>query len=997
MREIFGTPVEMVAVVLSVLVTLTFAAIAALAVRKAILLKLGVRNLGRRRARTAIIVSGLMLGTMIIGAALGFGDIMATTVRSSVITTWGQTDEVVSPRTADAPDIQTLGQSTATRYLTAREATAVVAAADGITSVDGVARAISEPVAVQDSTSRQNEPQLMLFAIDPVRDQGFGAMTLESGDTTALSDLAVGQAYLNTAAADDLDARVGDRISLFAAGHATPFTVQGVVRYDGAGTDGGAVLLPLGVAQQALGVGIRVQHVLVSNDGDEFSGSDRTDDVTSALRPALRALGLEVQPVKQDGLELADTQGATFLSLFSTFGTFTISAGILLIFLVFVMLAAERRGEMGTARAIGTQRRHLVEMFVFEGAAYDLLAAIVGAVLGLAVAVGMVHFIASALAETGLVTIRYHVSWTSLVVAFALGAFLTLAVIVLAAWRVSRLNIVAAVRNLPQPPKRRRRRAGWMLSALCAIGGAALVALAFSTKSAAALLIGGSLVLYATAPAMRAAGASERAAYTTTGIAILAWNLLPFSVYSSLVPDLEMGFSVFLLVGLLLVGAATWTIVFNLRSVLAGLMWVFGRSRHAAPVVKTAIAEPMRTRFRTGATIGLFTLVVFTLVTGASTSTSFLSAINDEKTFGGGYDITAQTSPLTPIRDMGSALRSASGVNASDITSYAAQSYVPVDARQVGDPDYAGYVVRGLDDSFLGGTTYGFAARASGYTSDRQVWDAVAAHPGLAVVDAFSVPRRSNWGTTSISDFKLHGFALEDATFAPVHVQVRDTQSGTVVPLTVIGVLADSVPYAMVGISTSQQTLAPLGPVATPAVWYFTVRQGVDAATTADALEAAFLDNGMEATTQSAALHEAVSASLTFQYLILGFLGLGLVIGVAALGVISARSVVERRQQIGVLRAIGFQARMVQMSFLIESLFVTLIGVVVGTVLGLWVAFNVVQDSASQPGWQNLHLAPPWAALGVILGAVIVSSLLTTWLPSIRASRTYPASALRYE
>ena len=47
------------------------------------------------------------------------------------------------------------------------------------------------------------------------------------------------------------------------------------------------------------------------------------------------------------------------------------------------MLATERRGEMGTARAIGTQRRHLVQMFLFEGAAYDVLAAVVGAALGL--------------------------------------------------------------------------------------------------------------------------------------------------------------------------------------------------------------------------------------------------------------------------------------------------------------------------------------------------------------------------------------------------------------------------------------------------------------------------------------------------------------------------------------------------------------------------------------------------------------------------------------
>ena len=45
----------------------------------------------------------------------------------------------------------------------------------------------------------------------------------------------------------------------------------------------------------------------------------------------------------------------------------------------------------------------------------------------------------------------------------------------------------------------------------------------------------------------------------------------------------------------------------------------------------------------------------------------------------------------------------------------------------------------------------------------------------------------------------------------------------------------------------------------------------------------------------------------------MGFMGLGLIVGVAALGVISARAVVERRQQIGVLRAIGFRRRMVQL------------------------------------------------------------------------------------
>ena len=63
------------------------------------------------------------------------------------------------------------------------------------------------------------------------------------------------------------------------------------------------------------------------------------------------------------------------MSFFTTFGSFSIAAGVLLIFLIFVMLAAERRSELGIARAVGTRRGHLVQMFVFEGVAYDLAAA----------------------------------------------------------------------------------------------------------------------------------------------------------------------------------------------------------------------------------------------------------------------------------------------------------------------------------------------------------------------------------------------------------------------------------------------------------------------------------------------------------------------------------------------------------------------------------------------------------------------------------------------
>mgnify|MGYP003380673184 CR=1 FL=1 len=66
-----------------------------------------------------------------------------------------------------------------------------------------------------------------------------------------------------------------------------------------------------------------------------------------------------------------------------------------------------------------------------------------------------------------------------------------------------------------------------------------------------------------------------------------------------------------------------------------------------------------------------------------------------------------------------------------------------------------------------------------------------------------------------------------------------------------------------------------------------------------------------------------------------GFLALGLLVGIAALGVISARTVVERRQQVGMLRAIGYQPEMVALSFVLETSFIALVGIGLGTGTGL--------------------------------------------------------------
>lgn len=309
-------------------------------------------------------------------------------------------------------------------------------------------------------------------------------------------------------------------------------------------------------------------------------------------------------------------------------------------------------------------------------------------------------------------------------------------------------------------------------------------------------------------------------------------------------------------------------------------------------------------------------------------------------------------------------------------------------------PDFADYAVRGVDRGFMATTTYGFSTTATGYDSDEEVWRALADEPNLAVVDGFTAPRRNNYAFGPQPDFRLRGFNVEDRTFDPVEVEIRDPGSGTDMTVTVIGVLEDSTPIEMAGITTSQQTLAPLGDRAQPTTYWIELAPGVDADATARQMESALFANGVEARSLADLLEETVSASWTINRLIQGFLGLGLVVGVVALGVVSARAVVERRQQIGVLRAIGFQPSMVRLAFLTEASFVALLAIVVGCALGLVVAYNVVAYAGTQ---QDVSFSVAWPDLLVVFSVVYLASLASTLAPAARAARTYPAEVLRYE
>lgn len=121
------------------------------------------------------------------------------------------------------------------------------------------------------------------------------------------------------------------------------------------------------------------------------------------------------------------------------------------------------------------------------------------------------------------------------------------------------------------------------------------------------------------------------------------------------------------------------------------------------------------------------------------------------------------------------------------------------------------------------------------------------------------------------------------------------------------------------------------------------------------------------------------------------FLGLGavaLLVGGIGIANVMVISVLERRGEIGLRRALGAGRRHVAGQFLIESLLLGAAGGGVGVIFGTAITFGL----AYQRGWQPLV---PAIAVGAGLGAAAVIGAVAGLYPALRAARLSPTEALR--
>lgn len=954
--------------------------------------RLAFRNITRRRGEAALVILGGVLGTAIITASVVVGDTVNSAVLGSAATNLGPIDEVVNAR--NAAELQSASQSLGADPSSVGAHSVLPRRSIAATMVVG-----GESTAPDDRRGISNA-ELVEIDFDAAR--RLGRSQAESGFDGAGRTPAGDELVINELAARTLGLTVGDTTQAYVLGSPHPFVVRDVIPERGIAGYGtisrlgtptpvfvapGTIdrLAPPKNAQAAStaaagqapeappGSAVAVVHQLVIGNGDGVvPEKDRSAFVTRQIVARLSEAGIakpDVSRVKENLLLNAQRAGDSITQLYRGAGFFSVAAGVLLLVNLFVMLAEERRSELGIMRAVGMRRNHLQRAFGLEGSIYSVVAAMLGGALGVGVGWAIAR-VSDAITSGSPNALDYPFTFklTSLLGGMGLGLTISLLTVHGTSLAISRLNIIHAIRNITGAVA--RRRSPWVLAG-CALGvvlGVGVTLQGIAGSKPAFAIAGPPLALFSVLGlTFRSPG--RRLIAVLVCASILLWT---GGVYSFL-PEVmgSPNIDTFAVQGLIMVGAAT------VLATNGDRLW--SRVSRAASgaglglAARLSLAYPVARRSRTGMLLGMFTSVIFTMTfltqIGAVFSGQGPQIISDVR---GGFDLYVDANPANPI--------AAEVLSAQpDVARVATLTRSLPRFTSKNESVPKNWALTGFDAALVEVGPPALSERSAGFTDDQAVYRAVLADPSLVIVSA--------------SFLRSGGGPPRDLVDPGDTVTVFNPAANAERSLTVVGVLGRDITFlgALAGAPFVRDVM---GPASAPSRSYLKLRDGADPVVVATRLEADLVRNGVAAAGFQEEVERILAQNEGFFALLRGFLGLGLVIGIAGMGVVMVRAVRERRREIGMLRAMGFPAKTVRRAFLLEAAFIATQGILLGILLALLVSYQLLVHSTAF-GDQPLPFQVPLGTLAVIAGLPLLAVLAATAAPAMQAARIKPAVALR--
>ena len=918
---------------------LTYASLLVIALRRPLLARLALREAVRRPGQSAIVVLGLMVGTVAIFAMQVLGDSFYESQTRAAFLAWGRVD---------------LTAADGGRFFDPRLAAALAADGGLRSSLAGVQAGVELPSSVVDLDRGSAKPLVVLVGFDPATQSKFGSYLLTDGTMTLGQSLAPDEVLISSSLSKALDARSGDwlRVSI-SPQQVVELRLAGIAQAQGPGayTLRPALFSPLANLRPLIGdQGINV--IRVGAPGDGRAEMDRAHELAPRLRAALQALpggaGLTLRESKREDFDAQVRQVDGTRGLYLALSLFVALTGAALVVNLGFALAEERRPRHAVLRALGLGRSGVVTLSVLEGALYGLAAAVValvpGALFGLALVALLYVRVQSVAVENRVAAVQYAVTPGSVALSLAIGALIVLGTLFATSIRSSRMQISSAIKNLPEPTVLRKRSV-WRIALMAALGLGSLAALVAGSLP---VRMAGGVALVILAAALVGGRISDRLRATLTGAALTAWVGANLATIKTFVAP-EVGAANVLGVIIAVFGLSL-VVASNLRvlEVPLGRLQAGARATLRPPLAYLT-RRPLRAGLGTGAFALVLALMTMTSVIIPTFNGIFSTALNE-------YDIRV-IAPTT------------AGLSIPDSVHSEIAREIAMPTRPYrGEVSTAGFTLQdqyvplySLSGAQLATGPFQLAGRESRFKSDAEVWRALADDSHLVVSPNYSTP----------------GVAVElVGPDGPVQFRVA-------------GVVRSVGLWGLVG---SEAAMAPFATLPVGTTILAKAAPGTDAAAVARQIQREVFSQGAEATTVREMLDSSSGAGQAFTDMIRLVMGIGLLVGVLSLGILALRAVVERRRAIGMLRALGYRPGQVLAGIVSEALITATCGALVG--IGVGVPISVVMINGYLPG---ATFEIDVSSLLLIVGLLYLAVLAVTIPPALRAVRLPAVEALRLE
>ncbi|WP_309122324.1 FtsX-like permease family protein [Paenibacillus sp.] len=645
--------------------------------------------------------------------------------------------------------------------------------------------------------------------------------------------------------------------------------------------------------------------------------------------------GWKAVPVRSDALSQYKDATAFISAVFGVTSMNAVLIGLVLITNIFKMIAEERRQEMGILRAIGLGKRDLKLLLRAEGLLYGLFSSVIGVAVGLGLAYFLTSTVGRIMVETfsdgASGTFRFHLVPGAMAAACSIGLFMVFACVWTISHKAVKFSVVEAL-QAPDPAKQAGRPKSLFDLWLLVLSG----------------VLAASVVIVTAVPGIRREFITED---RVGPVLLFTLGSVPLFVF---------------------------VLAQGLPYLSEGLLRLFRRSASLTFVLRLAFRNMNANRTRTGLILLMFAAIscfcsfplVYEEAVGAMLSRS------DPRTAAGGYDLLARDARVLVTEDVERRLQRSSEIGGRDGYRVAAVRQLLWKEEQ-GEWGPFPLKANGIDRAFAETNDIPLWRKDASFANDREAWLALAEDEDAVIVseEALNYERGAPYDVGE-----------------PFRIRIGEKEATK--RIVAVAAAAGYHPESF-GVWMSAEALTALA-------------KGEEELHSTLFVKLAKPDKELERALTKALTLQNISPVInvvasekgyyrTAGYLIrlfLGFNQLALAIGMTGLLVVMYRLVRQRKQQIGMLRALGVPASKIYWVVLLEGACIGALGIALGYSIGTYMSYIVFDTLMANDVGNELRL--PYGTLAAYFAGTLAVALALSCLPARGALRVPPSEATRY-